>query len=353
MAVREFLRWWVEQLAGWIPANLRHRLQGRHTSLRLYRDPQGFSIHLDHKGRSHELGRHPGLDADELQGRLADHPPIERIDLILPPGRYLHRTVDLPLAAADGLTQAVGYQIESLTPFRRNQVWLFCGEQQRLPDGKRLRAWLTAVPRSSAEVLEALGLDVQPEPVRGSHRAPAGDDAIQLTFRPNGQARAWLSRGWALAGANLVALAMATGLHLDNRQAELDTLKQQSRSLQQQAIAASDLAHKVEQSRQRLDLLFRQRASQPTSVAVLDEVSQRLDSQTWLQRFELRHGKLRLQGISGHASGLIAELERSPLLGDVRFDASLTRNPNGGGERFNLTGQVQAATLKTDGEARP
>lgn len=336
--LRGFMRWWGEQLADWLPARLREALAGRATELRLVVRDGGWQLLLHHRGRDTELGTDAELDAAALRTALAAHPAVQRITLRLPPGHYLSRTVDLPLAAAGDLAQAIGYQIDTLTPFGRDQLWLFCGEQQRLPDGKRLRAWLVAVPRRGAQALADLGLDVDGDPA-GPRRAPADGDTITLKFRP-AAVGARLPLGWTLAGLNLVVLMLAAGLHLDNREAELALLKERTQALQPQALAASDLAREADTLQQRLDKLQQARETQPPRVAVLDDLTRRLDDQTWVTRMELRNRQLRLQGTSSNASALIGELDDSPLLGEVRFEASLTRDPAGGGERFNLAGKV-------------
>lgn len=344
--LRQFLSWWGGQLADWLPEGLRRRLTAHRTVLLLRPgDDNTWRVLLRHGRQEHLLGQWPGLDAEQLRTALRPHPTPQHIELQLPADQYLARQVELPLAAADDLSQAVGYQIETLTPFRRDQQWLFCGEQQRLPDGKRLRAWLVAVPHRAAAVLGELGLEVSGAPERGPRQAPAAGAPLRLGFRPR-QAGGGLPLGWLLAALNLAALLLAAGLHLDNRQAELALLKNQGRGLQQQAIAASDLAHEAEQLQQRLDTLQRLRQEHPLRVAVLEELSRRLDDQTWLQRLELRGQQLRLQGSSTDASALIGALDAAPLFSDVRFEAALTRDPFGG-ERFNLTGRMDSAAGKT------
>jgi len=351
MDIQGLLRWWGEQLADWLPARLRGWLAGQDTVLRLEQQADGWRAELRHAGRQTALGATPELDGAGLQAALQAHPVVQRIELQLPAGQYLARSVDLPLAAADDLQQAVGYQIETLTPFKREQLWLFCGEQQRLPDGKRLRAWLVAVPRQTARLLQELNLSSALQPLRGPRQAPADGAPVTLSFRPNGHAGG-LPLGWLLVGLNLLALILAAGLHLDNRAAELAQLKDQARALQGEALAASDLGREVATLQQRLDALQAQRATYPTRVAILEELSRRLDDQTWVQRLELREQQLRLQGVSSNASALIGELDGSALLGDVRFEASLTRDPTGG-ERFNLAGKVTPPGQPTDTEVKP
>lgn len=346
MDITGFLRWWREQLADWLPAGLRAWFAGHSTKLSFTPTETGWQATVHNGKKVQNLGSTPALTAQTLHGTLS-HVQLGRVELQLQPGQFLSRTLDLPLAAADDLKQAISYQIETLTPFKRDQVWLYCGEQQRLPDGKRLRAWWVAIPRQAVTPLTQLAVKIAPEPYNGPRNAPADNAPITLSFRPAGSSGS-LPLGWLLLGLNLLALTLAAGLHLDNRETELALLKAQARALQNDAIDASDLDRQSQLLQNQLDKLQARHSQHPPRVAVLDELTSRLDDQTWVHRLELRQQQVRLQGSSTNASALIGQLDASPLISDVRFEASLTRDP-AGGERFNLTGRINPiAELQTE-----
>lgn len=352
MDVAGFLRWWRDQLTDWIPERIRARLTASGRALLIEPHQQGWKIRAQQAGNAVELGSTVTDTAEALRRALADQPTPSRIELTVPPGQYLSRTLDLPLAAADDLAEAIGYQIDTLTPFKREQVWLFCGEQQRLPDGKRLRAWLVAVPRRMDMVFDQLGLSVDARPLRGPRTLPDPQTPVTLAFRPANRTGA-LPLGWLLVGINLIVLMIAASLHLDNRESQLTALKQQARELQPAALAAGDLNRQVQTLQRQLDTLQARHDDHLPRVALLDEVTARLDDQTWVHRLELRQQQLRLQGSSTNASALIGQLDASPLINDVRFEASLTRDP-AGGERFNLAGTLaKPAADHAVAEARP
>lgn len=329
MAVTTFFNWWRDQLLDWVPPRLRQAAARNTDALLVSPNADDWALTHQHNGRRTPLGEDQPV------------PLVPRVQVTLPPDRYLARTVDLPVAAAGDLEQAVAYQIEALTPFARNDVWVFCGEQRRLPDGKRLRAWLVAVPKRWQQDLAALGLPLEGTPVAGPRELPDSGGDVTLTFRPANQRR-HVPLGWMLVGLNLAALVLAISLHLDNREKALDALQAQISAQQADALAAADLQRRVDALQQRLSALQQRHASHLPRVALLNEVTRRLDDHTWVHRFELRDTKLRLQGSSSNASALIGELDASPLIGDVRFEASLTRDPNGG-ERFNLAATVSPA----------
>lgn len=330
MSATAFLTWWRDHLLDWIPPRLRQAAARNTDALLLRPHDDDWELIHQHNGRRIPLGD------DQLV------PRVPRVQVTLPPEYYLARTVDLPVAAAADLQQAIAFQIEALTPFTRDDVWLFCGEQQRLSDGKRLRAWLVAVPKRWRHALTALGLTLEDAPIAGPRALPPQEGDITLTFRPGSQGSR-VPLGWVLIGLNLAALVLAVSLHLDNREKTLEALKAQIKEQQDDALAAADLQRRADVLQQRLTELQQRRSAHVPRVALLDEVTRRLDDHTWVHRFELRDNKLRLQGSSSNASALIGELDASPLIGDVRFEASLTRDPSGG-ERFNLAGTVSPVT---------
>ena len=110
--------------------------------------------------------------------------------------------------------------------------------------------------------------------------------------------------------------------------------------LAREAAEAADLADNIARLRTEAIAMRERRTQQPLLVAVLEDLSKRLADDTHLQRFEVRQGQLRLYGISAAASELIGQLEASPLLADVRFEASITRDASTGGERFSITARL-------------
>ena len=53
--------------------------------------------------------------------------------------------------------------------------------------------------------------------------------------------------------------------------------------------------------------------------------------------------KLAIAGFSPAAAALIAGLEQSPLLSEVRFGSPVTADPRVGFERFNISAEVASA----------
>ena len=75
---------------------------------------------------------------------------------------------------------------------------------------------------------------------------------------------------------------------------------------------------------------------------MLADVTERLPDGTWLVQLRWQGDKLVMAGYSPSATPLIAELEDSLYLSEVRFGSPVTPDPRIGRERFNITAAVAA-----------
>ena len=95
--------WWVEELAGMVPANWRPR--SARPSLVAQPNPDGsFRLHKD------------GVP-------IAAAPGESRVDLVLPQGAVLAREIDLPLLSPKDTQHLVALDIERLSPMRAEAIF--------------------------------------------------------------------------------------------------------------------------------------------------------------------------------------------------------------------------------------
>jgi general secretion pathway protein L len=120
--------------------------------------------------------------------------------------------------------------------------------------------------------------------------------------------------------------------------------------VRREAAEGSDLAEKVEQLRAAATVIASKRTARPLLVEVLEDLSARIPDDSYLQRVELRQGELQLVGVSTTASNLIRQLEASPLLTDVRFESSVTRDVTSGKERFTIVARLAPAAKGSTGQ---
>lgn len=344
--LREFFDWWFSQLKSLLPAGLKSRMRQELCLLYLDLNGQQLAAHASFRNETFNFGDIPlDEDADEhpqLQSFIRELPRRpDRIVLRLARGRYLSREVELPLAAEENLSDAIAYQLDHLTPFSADQVLYFCGVKERIPAHKKLRAWLAVTPTAQVDqALQVLG-GTPPTPMRMPRQAPRSDGPLEIVFRPFGQSD---SRGFsgtlALAGLLLLLLIGAFSLHVNNRIETREQLGNQLAQLRAEASDAAQAREVLQQLRDQAGQLQKLQPDQPRITALWNDLTERLDSQTWIQRIDLRDGKLTLQGISDNAAALIATLEASPHLRDVSFASSVTRDRVSSKDRFNISARV-------------
>ena len=341
--LRDFFNWWFGQLKDLLPGGLKSRMRQELCLLYLDIGAQQVDIHASFHNKPHRFGK-VAIDADpeglpELQRFLAELPRRpDRILVRVAQDRYLSREVELPLATEENLTETIGFQLDQLTPFTPEQVLYFCGVSERLPAQKKLKAWLAVTPTEQVDkALQLLG-GPPPAPARMPRQAPQPDGPLQIMFRPYGQSD---SRGFGgtlvLALVFALLLAGAFTLHVLNRIETRDLLAEELNQVRIQANEAAETRQTLQRLQQQSSQLAGLRSDEPRFIAFWDDLSERLDDQTWLQRLDLRDGTINLQGVADNAPRLIEQLEASPYLREVSFASSVTRDRASSKDRFNIS----------------
>ncbi len=343
MGVSEFFRWWRSELTGMLPRAWRRRFERRHDTLLLSPSHGEVRISRRDNGRLEELGRIDMTlpDATERMAATLGALKVEstRVEVAVPPEKLLVKQVQLPLAAEENLRQVLGFEMQRQTPFRAEQVYFNYRVVARRAQRQQLAVQLSVVPRTVVEeVLNPIAAwDLVPEQGDGKTE----QDQRVFVFVPAGagqRATSGLYRG--LLVVNLALLVAVIAIPMLQQQRYLDQSRARLAEIRAAATTASNLQQRIDQHQARSRYLFEQKVRQPASVKLLEELSARLPDDTWLFRAEVRDGKVLLQGTSTRASALIAELEASRFLEDVRFASPVTQDGASGRERFHLSASI-------------
>jgi general secretion pathway protein L len=141
-----------------------------------------------------------------------------------------------------------------------------------------------------------------------------------------------------LAAAALLTAAVYLPLH--EKQVRLSEIEARLDRARSEAAVADSLRKQVTEMLEQSRFVVEQREVQPTVVALLDVVTKLLPDDTWLIRFRVSKRQVQMSGYSAAASSLIATLEASELLTEVRFASPVTLDPRVGRERFDLTASI-------------
>lgn len=345
---RSFLAWWSDALASWMP--LRWRVLLGLTQDRLLIQRQGDELHLrwQEANQLRDIAQIPApATSEELQAllsrRLAELPRW----LLLPTESVLHRRLLLPAAAAERLRDVVRFELDRQTPFTADQVCFDARILERREDGQ-LEAELVVTPRArfdmALQALEPLSADLVGVDVAAADGEPMGVNLLPSESRRAGRAP---HRGlhWGLASIALLALVFGAWQMLDNRRAAADAFEAQMESRSAEARRVSAKRQQLVELTQGVITLDQTRASRPTTVEVLDEVTRRLPDNTYLEKLSIEGQRLLLIGLSPEASGLVARLQDSPLWRNPALSGALQPDARSRLDRFTLTAELTGTTV--------
>jgi general secretion pathway protein L len=115
------------------------------------------------------------------------------------------------------------------------------------------------------------------------------------------------------------------------------TLEAQVQRARVEAIAVDDVRQELERARLGSTAVLQQKLDAPNLLAMLNELSESIPDDTWIQTLDYNNGEVELRGESGQATALIGLLEQAPGIDDVTFRSPVTQIPQTGKERFNLS----------------
>jgi general secretion pathway protein L len=89
-----------------------------------------------------------------------------------------------------------------------------------------------------------------------------------------------------------------------------------------------------------LNLLAKRKQTTPSSVMVLEALSQALPDSTYVTELRIEGDKVQVVGMTQDAPSLIRLMERSPQFARATFFAPTTRAQNDPGERFHIEAHI-------------
>lgn len=358
--VADFLRWWRDELAAMLPAAWRERLAARDSA---YVGVEGdeWSTYRPVAGRLAQAGR-VNLGSLDSTGRraafrrlLAEEPGAAgSVWLVLPAQAALVREVHLPLAAEEALRDAVGFELDRLTPLPAERAWFDYRVSGRDPAAQRLAITLAVTARMPVETrlaeLRELGASVAGVGlVADVASAPTPLNLLppEMRDRPATSSLTILTRSLAACAAALVLAALVYPLWI-KREAVI-ALHPRLESAKAGADVAERVAKEVERLAAEHNFVLARKQGQQPVVALLEDLSRLLPDTTWVQQLDVKTGlksrEVQIAGETGSSSQLIEVLEKSGIFSNAGFKSPLTKGVTPGTERFLLAAEVKARPL--------
>jgi len=278
------------------------------------------------------------FDGSELESSAKG----SRLELVLRPGRFLVRPLELPARAAEFIEGIVRVQIDRLTPWTAAEAVFGCGAPVSAGTGKIVTT-VAATTRANAEPYIA-GLSAL-HPASVSIFTRTDGEARDLIKVFEQQARGLLDRqrlshllrlvlAAAAAAAVLSTAAGAiVGNYLDSRRAELND-----------ELAARRVALRLDRDgaeRAPFAVLARRKHDSQASVIAIEELSRILPDNTYVTALHIDGSTLQITGVTQDAPSLIRLLEQSPHFSRATFFAPTTRAPSDPGDRFHIETKLE------------
>lgn len=343
--MRSFLHWWFEQLASLIPTPLRQfRFSSRNAptitieghSLTIPGQKAGEKTTIPFDRRS---GDSPEV-SQTLEERLPSKPNALRVRLA--PQEFLVQRLTLPASARNHLREAIGYQLSKLTPFNPDQVIYACGMQDNGAQDGQQNAWLVVVPRQKiTTALDILGLS----PPNGSidiDRPPEPSEWLEFVWRFSSTSGGSRRTRQILWGGAFLVLGLAAGLHLYQKVETHRAYASKVEALDGQMEEVKRLQRIISATTAPFEHLNDLRSARISTLEVLQSLTQEIGDDTWLDYFELKGDKLKIQGFSPNPAGLIQLLESLPTMSEVRFESAITQDPRRNLSRFSIGARIAA-----------
>ena len=282
-----------------------------------------------------------GKVAGKVPGALAAKLKACRAELVLQPGRFMFRPLELPRRAGEFLDGIVRSQVDRLTPWSPAEA-AFGWSPPTDAGNDRITVTVAATARALitplVEAVAGLGAD---SIVVSTHApAPASAVAIKvlehtvrgaLELRRVRRALMAVLIGAGLVASAAVAAQIVVGDDIEARQ--LDVMRRIA--ARRNAPRAGDAADTA------LAALERRKHETPASVIVLEALSQILPDHTYVTELRITGDKMQVVGVTRDAPSLIRLIEQSSQFARATFFAPTTRSPTEPGEHFHIEARIE------------
>ncbi len=348
------LRRFLEGCSRWITcvATTIVSVRGRFVSARpveLVEEGSGeFSVRADGKdpGSRSEAGRIRIVDGKVVgvvPPALAAKLKASRAELLLQPSRFMFRPLELPRRAAEFLDGIVRSQVDRLTPWSAAEAafgWTPPADAGSDRIVVTVAATARALVASLAEAVAGLGADsivvftLAQSP--GSAAAPVKvfEHTVRgaLELRQVRRALVAVLVGSALLAGAAVTAQVVVGNDLEARQLDVGHRIAAQRVALRAGDSSADSA---------LAALERRKHETPSSVIVLEALSQILPDHTYVTELRVTGDKMQVVGVTRDAPSLIRLIEQSSHFTHATFFAPTTRSPSAAGDQFHIEARIE------------
>jgi len=336
---------WIDEVAETVLTALEHLRAAPHARFAEQKDGRFVAEDVQAPGTadapaaSFRLG--PEDLAAEDESRVKAIVADARVEVLLRPDRFLFRPLELPSRAGEFLDGIVRAQIDRLTPWSAANASFGWSAPIETSNG-RMMITVAATGRNLIRPLtdKISGLGAASIRLSVTSPEPGGaeitvSDLQTRAAREIHRARqillyVLLGLG-GLAAVSILAV-IVVGSRLEASQADIGG--------RIDAIRAS-LRARGDPSSEPVAALRHRKQDAPSSVRVLEALSEALPDHTYLTELRMQDDKVQVIGVTKDAPALIALIERAPQFSEASFVAPTTRSLGSSGDNFHIEARIR------------
>ena len=258
--------------------------------------------------------------------------------LLLPTSAVMIQRLQLPIAAVRNLALVVGYELDKLTPFPRDQLYYVVRQDGRSAGGVQVTLVSIARERLDRILLECSTVDLTLTrvDVRMADGMPLGVNLLPENLRPTqGHKGRGLQRKLAwLCFALTIALML---LWLRDRQLVLEEMQVAVQAQRDDVAQIQQLREQLRNTQGATEYLMQRKAAHPTMAVLLSELTTCLPKETWIDQLEINdNAEVSFSGQSDKASALITRLKDCRSLENPQFQGVIQPDADTGKDHFSL-----------------
>lgn len=344
-----FFHWWKKGLGACLPSWLRTQLLP---------EPEKWVLTLlDSGAEAFRLSADGEVSADSLHTfsgpneiiRLVEllDPKSSCIELRVPSEWVFHKTVTLPVAAVRNIQQVLVYELNRLTPFSIDHVYLdhvvppASGAQQdqvqvRLAVLQRrdVDRWIDGLLAARIPLISITANDVW----------EGLNFARSITRISDAQKKGRNYLRMALVGISAALFIAVIVTPLWQKRSTAMALENQVKLVKRKSEVVFNLKSKIEDTELSINHVIEQRNKKVPVIQVLDAVTRLLPDDTWVQQLEMKRDGIELRGESRQATRLIKLFEDSPSFADASFRSPVVQARDN--ERYHVAAKLMVSGVE-------
>ena len=325
---KEIWQWWMAGLGAPWPHALRRYLAVRTQRWRVEPLSPGFSFSY-RKGR--RWNHVAGSGEDHLPPQIRKRVRARHLTLLLPKENALVRSIS---TATNSVPENyIESMLDEVSPLPADDRYF---DSIEIEKGSTLVIARRSFVDGLCQELTDRGIEVDSVSVAGFEDSPL-DLAPE---RPSNPGTRLDFPGLALTAVGLLLCAVAIVMLTEKQNVTLSSLESKQRLLQAELQGAQPIRDQVGQLKEQVAAIAARRGGHLSTLSLLASVTRAVPDHTWIRNWVLNGEHLTLFGESTDTAALIAVLEASPELRDVRYQSAITRDPESGKDRFRISAMV-------------